>query len=91
MKTVKNNYGISVKVMCASCQFKKNIDKMRTRECVRTKNVKIVTPKDCCEFWEMSEGLQNAGRLRVENSSLKGLEELEKLETVQETLINFIN
>ena len=65
MTTIKNSYGISVKVICASCQHKRNVNKLKTRECVRTTKVKTVRPNGHCKFWEMSKGLQNAGRLNV--------------------------
>ena len=63
MKTIKNDYCISVKVICASCKYKRNIKDMKKRECIRHRKRKEVKPKGYCKFWEMSEGLMNAGRL----------------------------
>ena len=68
MITIKNNYGISVNMICASCMYKRNINQLTTRECVRTKRVKKVKPRGHCKYWEMSEGLQNAGNLNEVNS-----------------------
>lgn len=60
MTTIKNNYGISVKVICASCEYKVNDRLMTTRYCKKKR--KQVKPRDYCPKWEMSKGLKNAGR-----------------------------
>lgn len=60
MTTIKNSYGISVKMMCASCEYKVNDRLMTTRYC--KKKQKQVKPRDYCPKWEMSKGLQNAGK-----------------------------
>ena len=60
MTTIKNNYGISVKMMCASCEYKVNDRLMTTRYCKKKR--RQVKPRDYCPKWEMSKGLQNAGK-----------------------------
>lgn len=60
MKSIKNSYGISVKMMCASCEFKMNTESVKKRRC--TKKRKMVKPRGYCKCWEMAKGLQNAGK-----------------------------
>ena len=57
--SVKNTYGIKVKKCCASCRFKE-IQDDGTRVC--TKMQLIVAQRDKCKQWQMSEGLNNAGK-----------------------------
>lgn len=59
MRYIDNENGISVKMCCASCRFKKNIRLMTVRRC--TKRKMQVEPDFVCSHWEMSEGLRVAG------------------------------
>lgn len=53
-----NAYGITVKKMCASCQFKEvENDGERTCQKMQLK----VRQQFCCRQWQMSDGLKNAG------------------------------
>ena len=53
-----NAYHISVKKMCASCQFKE-VENDGERVC---KKMKLkVRQQFCCCHWQMSDGLKNAG------------------------------
>lgn len=58
--SVRNEHGIKVRKMCASCQFKE-IDKEGNRIC--TKMQLIMGQQDKCKLWEMSDGLRNAGKI----------------------------
>ena len=54
-----NAYHISVKKMCASCQFKE-VENDGTRVCQK---MHLKVPRDfVCPKWQMSDGLWNAGR-----------------------------
>lgn len=56
---VKNNFGINIKVCCASCQFKEYKDD-KERIC---KLSKLAThPSEYCTSWKMEEGLMNIGK-----------------------------
>ena len=37
MKSIKNSYGISEKMMCASCEFKMNTESVKKRRCTKKK------------------------------------------------------
>ena len=57
-KYVRNEHGINIKVCCASCKLRK-ITSDRGRVCgLSGKKVKA---NHCCDQWEMSRRLQNAG------------------------------
>lgn len=56
---VKNNFGISVKVCCASCMFKEYKDD-KERICKLSKT--ITHPKEYCTLWKMADGLKNIGK-----------------------------
>lgn len=57
-KYVRNEHGINIKVCCASCKLRK-ITSDRCRVCgLSGKKVKA---NHCCDQWEMSRRLQNAG------------------------------
>ena len=53
-----NAYGITVKKMCASCTHK---DIMNDGERVCKKMQLKVRQQFCCRYWQMSDGLKNAG------------------------------
>ncbi len=53
-----NAYGITVKKMCASCQFKE-VENDGERVC--KKMALRVKQQFCCRHWQMSDGLKNAG------------------------------
>jgi hypothetical protein len=57
--SVENDYHIKVKKWCPSCQFK-DILNDGTRICTKTQLA--VEQRNKCEHWQMSEGLQHAGR-----------------------------
>ena len=54
-----NAYHISVKKMCASCQFKE-VENDGERVCKKMQ-LKVRQQFVCCH-WQMSDGLKNAGR-----------------------------
>jgi hypothetical protein len=60
MTIVRNPQGFSVRRCCASCQHK-CIENDGKRCCDRTQ--KRVEQQGCCEQWQMSEGMKNAGRI----------------------------
>ena len=54
-----NQFGIAVKVCCASCALKKySYDGKR----LCSLNNKVVRALHICRKWQMSEGMKNAGR-----------------------------
>lgn len=59
LETITNDHGVKVKKACMSCAFK---DYTRTRK-LRFCNVvhDQVSKYHCCEHWEMSESLEEAG------------------------------
>ena len=57
MKTVQNEYGISIKVCCASCVFKA-LDSGGLRICTNGRG--HVKRTDSCDGWMMKRGLENA-------------------------------
>ena len=59
MKTVQNEYGISIKVCCASCVFKA-LDSGGLRICTNGRG--HVKRTDSCDGWMMKRGLENAGK-----------------------------
>ena len=59
MQTVKNKFGIEVKVQCASCEYKQQTRNVTKRWCNNHK--KGVCPGDCCEAWMMSRTLAKVG------------------------------
>lgn len=56
---VKNNFGINIKVCCASCRFKEYKD---DKERICTLSHGVTTPKEFCTSWKMAEGLMNIGK-----------------------------
>lgn len=56
---MKNQYHIEVKECCASCGHK-DLTEDGTRICLPMQL--IVMPNDKCRQWQMSKGLQNAGK-----------------------------
>lgn len=58
--SVRNVRGIKVKKCCASCAFK-HYDSEGTRLCKLWGDVETGA-RDRCKLWQMSDGLQNAGR-----------------------------
>ena len=56
----RNQFGIKVKVCCASCQFK-GFGRNGKRICTRHLNEEVESA-NCCKDWLMSEGMQKAGR-----------------------------
>ena len=56
----RNQFGIRVKVCCASCQFKQ-FGRNGKRICTRHLNEEVESA-NCCKDWLMSEGMQKAGR-----------------------------
>ena len=70
-KTMRNMYGIEIKISCASCQHK-CIGLDGTRLCALMDL--IVTAKFKCHKWEVLEGLKKAGRGEGRVKSLKYLE-----------------
>ncbi len=61
-KFTVNPYGISVKVGCLSCVYKKNIESFNKRQCaLRGKRVR---PLDVCGSWEMNKCLKE---FRIKN------------------------
>ena len=59
MKTVKNEYGISIKVCCASCVFKA-LDSGGLRICTNGRG--HVKRTDSCDGWMMKKGFEKAGK-----------------------------
>ena len=59
MKQMKNVRGVEVKRCCASCHHKW-IENDGTRIC--TLMMLKVGQHFCCKQWQMSDGLQNAGK-----------------------------
>ena len=57
-KCVRNEHGINIKMCCASCKQRK-ITSDRGRVCGLTSNK--VKAGNCCNQWEMTPRLQNAG------------------------------
>ena len=57
-KYVRNEHGIDIKMCCASCKMRK-ITSDRGRVCCLSGNK--VKAGHCCNQWEMSRRLQNAG------------------------------
>ena len=55
----RNQYGIAYKRCCASCALKKYRYNGK-RLC--SLNNKMVEALDVCKHWQISEGIQNAGR-----------------------------
>ena len=53
-----NAYGIAVKKMCASCAMK---EVQNDGERVCQKMGLKVKQQFCCHYWQMSDGLKNAG------------------------------
>ena len=59
IKYERNQFGIVYKQCCASCALKKyRYDGKR----LCSLNNKMVEALDVCDYWQMMEGLQNAGR-----------------------------
>lgn len=56
---VKNNFGINIKVCCASCQFKEYKD---DKERVCTLSHLATHPSEYCTSWKMAENLMNIGK-----------------------------
>lgn len=59
MKTVQNEYGISIKVCCASCVFKA-LDSGGLRICTNGRGQ--VKRTDSCDGWMMKKGFEKAGK-----------------------------
>ena len=55
----RNQFGIVYKQCCASCALKKYRYNGK-RLC--SLNNKMVEALDVCDYWQISEGIQNAGR-----------------------------
>ena len=68
-----NAYGIRVKKMCASCQFKE-IENDGERTCQKM-GLKV-KQQFCCCHWQMSDGLKNAGLLNGGVVRLRGTQEI---------------
>jgi hypothetical protein len=64
MMTVMNDYHQRVNKMCASCRHK-DIENDGTRVCLKM-GLKV-EQRFCCPQWEMSDGLKQAGRIRMKN------------------------
>ena len=60
---VRNEHGIVMKRICASCQHRV-IDRTGKRVCGLTKHE--VEQKHRCRRWQMSDGMKNAGRVKNE-------------------------
>ena len=58
MKTVQNEYGISIKVCCASCVFKA-LDSGGLRICTNGRG--HVKRTDSCDGWMMKKSFEKAG------------------------------
>ena len=56
---IQNEHHITVKVWCASCEYKEMTRASSLRRCRKLN--KDVKPHHCCKCWEMSEQLQLAG------------------------------
>ena len=61
MKTIKNQYGLTVKCCCASCGHK---DLTRTTKRMCMKKHRAVDALDVCDDWMLSDQLKNAGKSR---------------------------
>ena len=57
--SVRNAHGVKVKRCCASCQHK-CIEKDGTRFCAL--KMMVVEQKFKCKQWQMSDGMNNAGK-----------------------------
>ena len=68
-----NAYGITVKKMCASCQFK-DVENDGERTCKKME-LKVRQQFLCCH-WQMSDGLKNAGLQNGGVVRLKGTQEI---------------
>ena len=72
MTTMKNAYGIRVRVACSSCQYKE-AQNDGTRVCTK---MQLKVPQQLvCPQWQMAEGLTNAG-LSGGVVRLKGTQEI---------------
>ncbi len=61
MTTINNQHNIEIKKGCCSCQFKQ-IDNKGQRIC--SKMELKVGVNFCCPKWQMSDGLNNAGKAK---------------------------
>ena len=68
-----NAFDIKIKRCCASCS-KKTFDDKGCRICNRNEEV-ILNPKECCNFWSMSDSLSRAGLVRKDGPELRDLTE----------------
>ena len=68
-----NAYHISVKKMCASCQFKE-VENDGERTCMKMQLK--VRQQFCCCHWQMSDGLKNAGLQNGGVVRLRGTQEI---------------
>ncbi len=68
-----NAYHISVKKMCASCQFKE-VENDGERTCMKMQLK--VRQQFCCSHWQMSDGLKNAGLQNHGVVRLRGTQEI---------------
>ena len=68
-----NAYGITVKKMCASCQFK---EVLNDGERVCKKMQLKVRQQFVCRHWKMCDGLKNAGLQNGGVVRLKGTQEI---------------
>ena len=68
-----NAFGIRIKRCCASCS-KKIFDDKGCRICNCNEKV-ILNPKECCNYWLMSESLSRAGLVRKDAPELRDLTE----------------
>ncbi len=68
-----NAYHISVKKMCASCQFKE-VENDGERVCKKMQ-LKVRQQFVCCH-WQMSDGLKNAGLQNGGVVRLRGTQEI---------------
>ena len=64
MTTMKNAYGIRVRVACSSCQYKE-AQNDGTRVC--TKMQLKVPQQFSCSQWRLSDCLRNAGRRNIKH------------------------
>ena len=68
-----NAFGIRIKRCCASCS-NKIFDDKGCRICNCNEKV-ILNPKECCNYWLMSESLSRAGLVRKDAPELRDLTE----------------
>ena len=56
---IQNEHHITVKVWCASCEYKDFTRASSMRRCRKLN--KDVKPNHCCKCWEMCQSLKKAG------------------------------